>query len=118
MDVVDTFFSLLDACVTADSGPAGLRGRIGVGVLGERAAWWVADFGDTTALRRSVDAPDGCDAALLLDEAGVARQLAGGEARPLQTFGDIALLDRFASRFVRRQGAMGLRLHAMTRGAR
>lgn len=112
MGVIDAFFGLLDACVTADQGPAGLRGRIGIGVLGARAAWWVAEFGDTLSVHRLWDVPEGCDGALVVDEATVARFLAGRATRidTLQSFGDAALLARFASRFIDRQDAIGLRV--------
>lgn len=114
-----TLFALLDGCLESDAGPAGFRGKIGVGVLSARGpAWWVCDFTDTSIRYRSAAFPEDCAAALLMGQTEVCRLLDGqdiGRNPTIQIFGDRGLLLRFLERYVKREEALGLQMAGLLR---
>lgn len=104
----------LEGCVARDPRPPGFLGTIAIGVEVDDEGWWWVLEADRTAETRFVRArPAGVDGLVLYSAAGAAQILADGEgsASPeiLEVAGDLAMLERFASRYGAARSAAALR---------
>lgn len=93
----------IDALIRRDQKPAGIAGRVAVGVKRRSGGceWLIAEFGERTATRWTTNFPE-FDAALGLDEEGSMELLAGktpGPQRLCVKTGDLKLLDAFLERY-------------------
>lgn len=95
---------MLDALVTTDGAPAGISGRLSIGVQGELGTfWWAAHLGGEVVTRFPRRAPPGADAIFLLGEAEALAVMTGApfpERPRLEIQGDWSLVERFFRRYL------------------
>jgi hypothetical protein len=106
---------LLDALVRSDDGAPGLEGQVAIGVrtpLGPK--WWTVSFGARAEAGFADVVPPEADVALLLDEGAARSIVESGDPgqEPVLLIGDDRILDRFFTRYLKRQGAIALRASA------
>ncbi len=113
-------FGLLDAAVGADTGPSGLRGSLGVGVITAKGLrWWLGTFADENSYELTAGKAPNCDAAIIIGATELAQML-GGQTPNLgaqfQTFGDYNLIERFCTRYLKRKTGFDLYMFAKAKG--
>ena len=106
--------SLLDALVKSDAAAPGFAGDLCIGVrTASRTIWWRGRFGSEASTLFSEERPLGPDTTLLLGEAEAESILLQGSLpkRPslMRVDGDRSLVERFLSRYARKQSSVALR---------
>jgi hypothetical protein len=112
-----SLLAFLDTLVHADRAPAGMYGRVAVGVSSrERVSWWRVLLGDKVLTEFSDTRPEFAEVTVIVGELAALEMLgqpvpsdARGD-RSIWIHGDRRLLERFMERYLKKQSLLDLRL--------